>query len=80
MKGGGKTASRALIAEGRVRDIPVGRITDVLGDLMYGTMFTNYFAGRRRSPREQAQNILDIALNGVLSDAERQRHRKERVE
>ena len=71
---------RALIAEGRVRDIPVGRITDVLGDLMYGTMFTNYFAGRRRSPREQAQNILDIALNGVLSDAGRQRQRKERVE
>ena len=31
-----------------VRDIPVGRITDVLGDVMYGTMFTNYFAGRGR--------------------------------
>ena len=71
-------AFRTLIGEGRVRDIPVGRITDVLGDVMYGTMFTNYFASRRRSPREQAQDILDIALNGVLSDAERRRNRKER--
>jgi AcrR family transcriptional regulator len=69
---------RTLIAEGRVRDIPVGRITDVLGDLMYGTMFTNYFAGRRRSPREQAQDIMDIALNGLLSNTERQRNGKER--
>jgi AcrR family transcriptional regulator len=69
---------RALIAEGRVRDIPVGRITDVLGDLMYGTMFTNYFGGHRRSAHEQAQDILDIALNGVLSDAERQHSGKER--
>jgi AcrR family transcriptional regulator len=69
---------RGLIAEGRVRDIPVGRITDVLGHLMYGTMFTNYFAGRRRSPREQAQDIMDIALNGLLSNTERQRNGKER--
>jgi hypothetical protein len=47
---------------------------------MYGTMFTNYFAGRRQPPHEQAQDILDIALNGMLSDAERQRQRKERME
>jgi len=63
---------RSLIAAGRVRDVPVERITDVISDLVYGTMFTNYFAGRMRSPREQARDILDIALNGVLSDRERQ--------
>ena len=34
-----------LIAEGRVRDIPVERITDVVGNLIYGTMFTNFFIG-----------------------------------
>ncbi len=71
-------AFRELIAAGRVRDIPVDRITDVLGDLMYGTMFTNYFAGRRRSPHQQAQDILDITLNGLLSDAVRLQNGKER--
>jgi AcrR family transcriptional regulator len=64
---------RELIAEGRVRDIPVDRITNVIGDLMYGTMFTNYYAGREQSPEEQARAILDVAFYGVLSDAERSR-------
>jgi AcrR family transcriptional regulator len=65
-----------LIAEDRVRDMPVERILDVLGDLLYGTMFANYFAGRNRSPQEQARNILDITLNGILSDAERGQDRR----
>jgi AcrR family transcriptional regulator len=64
---------RRLIAEGRLRDVPVERIMDVIGDLLYGTMFTNYFADRTRLPHEQAADILDIALNGILSDAERGR-------
>jgi AcrR family transcriptional regulator len=63
---------RELIAAGRVRDIPVERITNVLGDLLYGTMFTNYFAHRRRSLEEQADEILDIALLGILTDAGRE--------
>jgi len=64
---------RALIGRGRLRDVPEDRIGDVIGDLLYGTMFTNYFAGRSRSPREQADDILDIVFHGVLSDAERKR-------
>ncbi len=65
----------AVIAEGRVRDVPVDRIGDVIGDLLYGTMFTNYFAGRDRSPAEQAEDLLDIAFYGILSDSERSRRR-----
>jgi hypothetical protein len=61
----------SLIAQGKVRDVPIERVLDVIGDLLYGTMFANYFAGRRRSPREQAQDIMDLTLNGILSDAER---------
>jgi AcrR family transcriptional regulator len=64
---------RALIALGRVRDIPVERITNVIGDLLYGTIFTNYFAGPRQSPEAQARDILDVVFGGILSDAERQR-------
>jgi AcrR family transcriptional regulator len=69
---------RTLIAEGRVRDVPVERITDVLSDLLYGTMFTNYFVGHSRSLEEQAQDIIDIAFHGILSDAQRARQGKER--
>jgi AcrR family transcriptional regulator len=62
---------RNLIAQGRVRDMPVERITEVVGDLLYGTMFTNYFTGRSRSPHKQAQDLLDVAFFGVLSESER---------
>jgi AcrR family transcriptional regulator len=64
---------RGLIAGGRVRDMPVERITDVLSDLVYGTMFTNYFAGQRGRSSQQADEILDIVFHGILTDAERRR-------
>jgi AcrR family transcriptional regulator len=64
---------RELIAQGRVRQMPVERITDVMSDLVYGTMFTNYFAGQRKPFEAQAQDILDVVFLGILSDAERRR-------
>jgi AcrR family transcriptional regulator len=67
---------RSLIAAGRFRDIPPERISNVIGDLLYGAMFTNYFTGPRQSVEAQTQDILDIVLHGVLSDSERQRERK----
>src|SRR5690606_31461194 len=62
-----------LIEAGRVRPIPVERITSVTSDLVYGTMFSNYFAGRQRSLRQQADDIVDIVFCGILSDSERTR-------
>ncbi|HEY7307791.1 MAG TPA: TetR/AcrR family transcriptional regulator [Gemmataceae bacterium] len=62
---------RGLIDAGRIRDVPVDRIMDVIGCLMYGTMFTNYFIGQRQSVEAQAQDILDIVFHGILTDSER---------
>jgi AcrR family transcriptional regulator len=59
-----------LIAEGRVRDLPVESITDVVGNLIYGTMFTNFFAGQTKPVEQQADDILDIVFRGILTDAE----------
>ncbi|MFH1747852.1 MAG: TetR/AcrR family transcriptional regulator [Planctomycetota bacterium] len=64
---------RGLVAEGRVRDVPLERITDVLGDLLYGAMFTNHFAGRRRSFEQQGEDILDVVFRGILTDRERKK-------
>ena len=61
----------ALMAEGRIRSMPVERVLDVLGDVMYGTMFTNHFAGRDKPFDAQAKDILDVVFNGILSDRER---------
>lgn len=62
-----------LIAEGRIRDIPVQRISDVIGNVIYGTMFTNYFAGQAKPAVEQAREILDVIFLGILTDEERAR-------
>jgi AcrR family transcriptional regulator len=62
-----------LLAEGRIRSIPLDRIIDVLGDVLYGTMFTNHFAGRQKPFQAQAEDVLDIVFNGILSDKERSR-------
>jgi hypothetical protein len=64
---------RRLIAAGRVRPIPVERITEVFSNLVYGTMFTNYFAGPSKSYEAQTRDILDIVFGGILSDSERTR-------
>src|SRR5262245_57690137 len=66
---------RRLIAAGRVRPIPVERITEVFSNLVYGTMFTNYFAGPSKSYEAQTQDILDIVFRGILSDSERPRRK-----
>jgi len=64
---------RSLIEAGRIRNMPVERITDVLGSALYGTMFTNYFLGERPSVEKQANDILDVVFYGILSDAERKK-------
>jgi hypothetical protein len=45
----------------------------VIGNLLYGAIFTNYFAGRKESFETQARDIIDVAYWGILSDAERSR-------
>jgi len=65
---------RGYIAEGQIRDIPVDRILDVLGDLMYGTMFTNHFSQRQVSVEAQAQDIIDVVFHGLLNEHGRQRN------
>jgi AcrR family transcriptional regulator len=64
---------RGLIAEGRVREMPVERITDVMSNAVYGTMFTNYFTGQHEPFEAQAQDILDVVFHGILTEAERRR-------
>lgn len=61
---------RVLMAEGRVRDMPAERITDVVGDLLYGTIFTNYFAGQQKDAEQQARDIIDVVFQGILVKSE----------
>lgn len=61
---------QSLIDEGRVRKLPVDRVTAVISDMLYGTMFTNYFARREISLQDQFRDILDLTIRGVFSETE----------
>lgn len=65
---------RELIRTGTFRDVPVDRIADVISDLLYGMMFTNYFTGRKTSPANQCKDALDILFHGLLADSKRGSH------
>jgi AcrR family transcriptional regulator len=60
----------ALMSSGRVRTMPPDRITEALGAMLYGAMFTNYMAGRKVDPRRQARELLDITFHGILTPQE----------
>jgi AcrR family transcriptional regulator len=60
-----------LIAAGRLRDVPPERVIDVMGDVLYGTMFTNHFAGNAKPHQAQAADVLDLFFQGILTDSER---------
>jgi AcrR family transcriptional regulator len=64
---------RDLIAAGRVREMPVDRITDVVSNMLYGIMVTNFFNGQTTPSEVQAKLLLDVVFCGILTDAERRR-------
>jgi hypothetical protein len=66
---------RQLIADGRLRDMPVERISDVISHQLYGTIFFNYVAGQAKSVDEQTEAIVDVMFNGILTVEERRTRR-----
>ena len=67
---------RGLIDAGVVRDQPVEQIIEVISGLVYGTMFTNYFAGRKSNLARQCESILNIVFHGILISQEEANHGK----
>jgi AcrR family transcriptional regulator len=60
----------SLLEEGHIRpELKVEQILDFVGNLVYGTMFTNHFLGR--SAADQHATIMDIFFRGVWSDGQR---------
>ena len=57
---------REMIGQGRIRDIPVEQITNVVSNVLYGIMVTNFFNGETKPPDVQAKEILDVIFLGIL--------------
>ena len=65
----------AMMDAGRMRRLPVERVHDVIGDLLYGTIFTNYFTGRGKPLEQQIEDVLDILFTGLLTPEENERRK-----
>jgi hypothetical protein len=59
-----------MMDQGRMRRMPVERLLDVIGDQLYGAIFTNHFAGRKKTLEQQARDVLDVLFFGLLSPKE----------
>ncbi len=64
-----------LMDAGRIRRMEPEALRDVVGSTLYGTMFMNYFAGRRAPLKTQVARIVDVLFDGMLTDSERARRR-----
>lgn len=59
-----------LMDDGVLRPMSPEKMTDVISNLLYGTMFTNYFTGRAKPLVDQCDDILDVLYHGLLSRGE----------
>lgn len=55
------------IRKGVLRPISAERIVRVIGDALYGVIFTNHFSKRKVCCKDQAEAILDVVLHGILA-------------
>lgn len=61
-----------LIDSGRIRnDVAIDDLLDSIGNLLYGTMFTNYFVGRSVPLCQQYEAVVKFTFRGILSESER---------
>lgn len=60
-----RTVWTELLNNGVLRpELRIDHVLDYIGNLVYGTMFTNHFLGR--SARDQHAVIMDVLANGLL--------------
>jgi hypothetical protein len=58
-------------AQNGVRPMPAERSLDVMGALVCGAVFGRGLTESGRGPECWVQDVLDVILNGILSDAAR---------
>ncbi|MGQ0636693.1 MAG: TetR/AcrR family transcriptional regulator [Planctomycetaceae bacterium] len=58
-----------LVAQGRMRsDLPVQRMVDTVGSLLYGSMFLNHLIGRTVPFEDRYKSLVKILWHGLLTE------------
>jgi AcrR family transcriptional regulator len=62
---------KMLSQSGRFRPINEEQITQTVSNLLYGTIFTTYFARHGQTFESLSKQVLSLVFAGILSDSER---------
>ena len=57
---------RDLMDRGTIRELPEAVVADYISDLLYGMVFTTYFSGREKPLSDQADQVIDLILSGIV--------------
>lgn len=63
-----------LAGAGLARALPARRLGQALGDRLYGLVWFDRLVGSSRPAAEQADEVVDLFLHGILTPAGRRRH------
>lgn len=63
-----------LIQAGLVRDMPADRVTDVISQLLYGTIFLHYSSEKDKTLQQRAEDIIDVFFGGILTNEALAKH------
>lgn len=62
---------RSLSACGRFREINEDEVTQTISNLLYGSIFTTYFARHGQTFESLSAQVLALVFAGIMSDSER---------
>ncbi|MBX9696245.1 MAG: TetR/AcrR family transcriptional regulator [Cyanobacteria bacterium] len=62
-----------LSDEGRFRTLDPEEVTQTISNMLYGTIFTTYFARQGKTFESRAAQIINILLIGIMGEEERAR-------
>lgn len=57
-----------LVEQGVMRDRPVELIDEAICNFAFGTVFLNYFAGRKKPLAQQSRELFEVLFNGLLAE------------
>ena len=57
----------AMVQQTILRPLPVEQIMDMVGHMLFGAVFVNYFAGRKNSLAVQSEQIVDAIFHGIVA-------------
>jgi AcrR family transcriptional regulator len=56
----------AMVQQTILRPLPAQQIMDIIGHMLFGAVFVNYFAGGRKPLALQSEQIVDAIFHGIV--------------